>query len=693
MNIESLYIVPKEKGCGTLFVTLGLMEILKRSYTSVAFFKPVMKLEEGKRDSDIETLLQLYGMKQSYEECCGLGLESCEEMLAEGREDALYEELIARYEKLKSKYDFVLCMGFMDSRLLEFAQYDLNVEIAKNFSSALVGLLNGGGKAVEELEEEIEIWSRSLAQEGMEPFAFFVNRVDTMLCPLKKGMKSSVPCLSIPYHEELDRPTVMDLLEATDSETVHARESIKLQQSVANIKVAAMRPEHFLEYLEDGDLVIVPADRCDILLAILGSEHARGFATASAVIIVGDMEVASRIRALIEADPDFAVVLARSKNETMEVTKRALNATARITARHSRKIALALGHFSTHVESSLIECSLKRSINSIVTPAMFLHRLFKRAASDKKRIVLPESSDDRILQAAEIAIKRGFADITLLGEEKRIYQRAKSLGIDLSAAQIVDPSQRSLLERLAARFYELRRHKGITYEMAQDTLHNLSYFATMMIAEGLADGMVSGATHTTRETVLPALEIFKTKEGIDIVSSLFFICLDTRVLVYADCAIVVEPDSAKLAQIAVSSAETASLFGIEPVVALLSYSSGESGVGEEVEKVREAAQIAMKMRPDIPIEGPLQYDAAIDPEVAAIKMPKSKVAGRANVFIFPDLNTGNNTYKAVQRSTGAIAIGPVLQGLSRPVNDLSRGCSVEDIVSTIAITAIQAASL
>jgi len=325
-----------------------------------------------------------------------------------------------------------------------------------------------------------------------------------------------------------------------------------------------------------------------------------------------------------------------------------------------------------------------------VTPTMFLHRIFAKAAADRKRVVLPESTDERILQAAESAQRRKIAEVILLGKEEQVRNRAGILGVDLSGVTIVDPDTHPKRERFAQDFYELRKHKGVTPETARDAMANVTYFATMMVYEGEADAMVSGATHTTRETVLPALQIIKTKPGIDIVSSVFFMCLDTRVLVYGDCAIVPDPNPKELAQIAVESAETARAFGIEPVVAMLSYSTGNSGVGADVEKVREATKLAQRMRPDLLIEGPMQYDAAIDPEVGRRKMPGSKVAGRATVFIFPDLNTGNNTYKAVQRATGAIAVGPVLQGLRKPVNDLSRGCSVEDVVSTVAISAIQA---
>jgi len=321
---------------------------------------------------------------------------------------------------------------------------------------------------------------------------------------------------------------------------------------------------------------------------------------------------------------------------------------------------------------------------------MFEYKLFERARVNKKRIVLPESSDERILRAAEIILRRGVADIILIGTEEEIKENYLRLGLDLSKATIIDHLNSKLMQEFTEAFYEQRKEKGLTKEAAKDAMGHVNYFGTMMVHLGYADGMVSGAIHSTGETIRPALQIIKTKPNISIVSSVFFMCLKTKVLVYGDCAVNQDPDALALSQIAISSAETAEAFGITAKVAMLSYSTGDSGTGADVDKVREATKLLKEQKPELLVEGPIQYDAAVNKKVALTKLPNSKVAGEATVFIFPDLNTGNNTYKAVQRSSDAIAIGPVLQGLNKPINDLSRGCLVADIVNTVAITAIQA---
>jgi phosphate acetyltransferase len=322
---------------------------------------------------------------------------------------------------------------------------------------------------------------------------------------------------------------------------------------------------------------------------------------------------------------------------------------------------------------------------------MFQYGLVSKAKANKKHIVLPEGTDKRILQAAASLVDQNVVDITLLGKKEEILAMATKSGILLNEnVKIIDTSESEYYEDFWKTYYELRKHKNITEEMARDALADVSYFGTMMVYKGLADGMVSGAAHTTAHTIIPALQFVKTRPGVSTVSSCFFMCLDDHVSVFADCAVVVNPNADQLAEIAISSADSAKAFGIEPKVALLSYSSGTSGTGIEVDKVREATNKAKAKRPDLKIEGPIQYDAAVDPGVAKSKMPNSEVAGKASVLIFPDLNTGNNTYKAVQRETGALAIGPMLQGLNKPVNDLSRGCTVEDIFNTVVLTAIQA---
>jgi phosphate acetyltransferase len=349
-----------------------------------------------------------------------------------------------------------------------------------------------------------------------------------------------------------------------------------------------------------------------------------------------------------------------------------------------------LGAFETHINIAALENRIEVVHSRRVTPIMFEYKLIERAKADRKHIVLPEGEEERILRASEILLRRGVADITLLGNPDEINNKIGALSLNLDEIQIIDPMVSDLRTDFAQTYYDLRKHKGISEEMAGDTVTDVSFFGTLMVHKDLADGMVSGAVHTTGETILPALQIIRTQPGFAVVSSVFLMCLADRVLVYGDCAVNPDPNAEQLAEIAISSAETAAIYGIEPRIAMCSYSTGESGKGAEVDKVRQATRIVRERRPDLKIEGPIQYDAAVDAGVARTKLPKSEVAGKATVFIFPDLNTGNNLYKAVQRSANAVAIGPVLQGLNKPVNDLSRGCTIADIVNTVAITAIQA---
>jgi phosphate acetyltransferase len=325
---------------------------------------------------------------------------------------------------------------------------------------------------------------------------------------------------------------------------------------------------------------------------------------------------------------------------------------------------------------------------------MFEYSLVEKAASNRQHIVLPEGLGERILSATDIILRRGIADITLLGKEDEIRTKASKLNLNIEGAQIIDTCASEYYDDFVATYFDIRKHRGIVMDVARDRMCDPTYFGTMMVHKGLADGMDSGSITTTAQTIRPAFEFVKTKPGVSVVSSIFIMCLQSKILAFGDCAVVPNPDARQLAEIALSSAETAQIFGIEPRVALLSYSTGISGSGQDVDKVIQATAIAKELMVErglnYPLEGPLQYDAAFDPSVARLKMPDSEVAGQATVFVYPDLNTGNNTYKAVQRAAHAVAMGPVLQGLNKPVNDLSRGCTVQDIVDTVALTAIQA---
>ena len=366
----------------------------------------------------------------------------------------------------------------------------------------------------------------------------------------------------------------------------------------------------------------------------------------------------------------------------------------RIEPTDAKRIATALGWFSKYVSVGELTKRVVSQRSHKITPRMFEYSLVAKASSNKQHIVLPEGMGERILNATDIILRRGIADLTLLGKVDEIKAKASKLNLNIEGATIIDPVKSANYDDFVQTYFDIRKHRGIVMDVARDRMSDPTYFGTMMVHKGLADGMVSGSITTTAQTIRPAFEFIKTKPGVSVVSSIFIMCFQSKVLAFGDCAVVPNPDARQLAEIAISSAETAKIYGIEPRVALLSYSTGISGSGEDVEKVAEATAIARQMMRehglDFPLDGPLQYDAAFDPEVAALKSPDSAVAGQATVFIFPDLNTGNNTYKAVQRAANAVAMGPVLQGLNKPVNDLSRGCTVQDIVDTVALTAIQA---
>ena len=492
----------------------------------------------------------------------------------------------------------------------------------------------------------------------------------------------------LPEEPVLSAPSVAELRDAVDG-TLIGGDVALLSREVLGVLVAGMTAEHVLERLTEGAAVITPGDRSDVVLAVVSAHAAEGFPSLSAIILNGGLELHSSIAALV-AGLRLRLPIIATAGGTYETASRVAWTRGRVTADSQRKIDTALALMDTHVDTADLLAQLAIPIPTVTTPQMFTYQLLDRARADRKRIVLPEGEDDRILKAAGRLLQRGVAELTILGDEGQIRARASELGLDVSAAAVLDPRTSELCDQFAEQYSQLRKHKGVTVEQAREIIHDVSYFGTMLVHNEMVDGMVSGAMHTTAHTVRPAFEIIKTLPDVSTVSSIFLMCLADRVLAYGDCAIVPDPTSEQLADIAISSARTAAQFGIEPRVAMLSYSTGTSGTGADVEKVRAATELVRKRQPDLLVEGPIQYDAAVEPSVAKTKMPDSEVAGHATVLIFPDLNTGNNTYKAVQRSAGAIAIGPVLQGLNKPVNDLSRGALVEDIVNTVAITAIQA---
>lgn len=691
MAVKSLFIASLEPKAGSLIVSMGIMQLLKSRQENVAFFRPIV---EHKDDSDIHFMMKHFNLAQSYDEAYGFEIEEAEELLSNNRYHYLIASLIAKYRSLEARYDFVLIEGLNRDRFTKALEFNINHSIAKNLQSPYISVINGKDKSFSDIRQEIQIERATLVREHIEPIAIFANRLDEKRYQklLNKCLKHTIPTFFLPEIEELDMPTVGEIMHALSCELLLG-ESSDLDRIVRQSKIAAMNVEHLLGRIEDGDLIIVPGDRLDVILAVLTANYSKDFPSIAGILLSGNLRPPKEFLKLIFGLRFFNIPILAIKDDTYKSMMRVNQVPARIRPNRERKTSLAMGCFMNNIDTEILTQRVMSSVSLVTTPEMFEYSLYERANLERKRIVLPESSDERILRAAEILLRRDVVELILLGSVTRIQDRASGLGLDISKARIINPFDSALMQSYTQKFLAMRAHKGLTLEAAQDAMEHETYFATMMVQEGDADGMVSGAIHTTQDTIRPALQIIKTTPDISLVSSLFLMCLETKVLVYADCAVNQDPSAEDLAQIAIASAKSALSFGIEPRIAMLSYSTGDSGKGDDVEKVRRATKIVKKLHPDLLVEGPIQYDAAIDPKIAKKKLPDSKVAGQATVYIFPDLNTGNNTYKAVQRSSNAIAIGPILQGLKKPVNDLSRGCEIADIVNTVLITAIQAQEL
>lgn len=693
MNLKSLYLTPQEELTGSLAVTTGIMQLLRGKFQKVAFFRPIIK-DEINDDNDINFILDYFSLEMKSSDTYGMTVSSAMELISNGKMHEMIEILIKKFKKLEKKYDFVFIKGITKSQFTNSIDGDINLIIAKNLGIHYISVLNGYEKDIEVIEEEVNIDALSIQNEQCPHFATFVNRVDSSkidkLHKKLNRMKKKFELFIIPDIKKLDSPTVGQIKKELNCKVLFGDEE-KLNTVIAGNKIAAMTIENLLQRIEDRDLVIVPGDRSALIMALLLSIHSKNATKISAILLTGDLKFTKTIKKILDGLENIAIPILTTKDDTYKTANKVNKVKAVMKSTSTSQIALALGNFFDSVESSKIVDKLNSQATTTMTPIMFEYRLFERAKEDKKTIILPEGTDERILRATEILLLRDIVNIIILGDEDNIHHEANILGIDISKVIIIDPHTYVHSDKFADILYDLRKHKGLTKAIAHDLIcSDYNVFATMMVHLGYADGMVSGAVGSTANTVRPALQIIKTQTGTSIVSSLFFMCLDTKVLVYADCALNQDPTAHELAQIAISSAATAKSFGIEPKIAMLSYSTGDSGSGEDVDKVKKATKLVKKMDPTLLVEGPIQYDAAIDKDVAKKKLPNSKVAGVANVFIFPDLNTGNNTYKAVQRSSNALAIGPVLQGLNKPINDLSRGCLVDDIVNTVAITAIQA---
>lgn len=691
--LTSLYVAGAEPGSGKSVVVLGMMETLSSINRKVGFFRPVIPRNGGKDDLT-NLIASRYDLPLEGEMLYGCTEETARTLVAEGRYGDLLKLIISKYKVVEQHSDLVLCAGTDFTGLTSHLEFNFNADMANNLGSMMIPVVKGYGRSVDETIDSVRVLQESLDDRGCDILALMVNRVpakelqEIQQRALEVLTKSEM-VFTLPEHPSLEKPTVGEIGRTLNAQCL-CGEGNPLNQVVAHYKVAAMQVQNFLDHIEDGSLIITPGDRSDIILASLVADASTAYPRIAGLLLTGGMGPAPQVQKLLEGQIRSRVAILMTAGDTFTTALRTSKVEATMLPGDERKIAASLGLFETQVDMNELRRRVKLRRSKRVTPLMFEFELIQRAKANKQRIVLPEGIDERILRAAEILTLRDVVDIVLLGEPERVLRRIKMLGLKLDQVEIIDPARSELLDAYAKAYYELRKHKGISEEMAHDAMEDVSYFGTMMVQHGDADGMVSGAVHTTQHTIRPGFEIIRTKPDALIVSSVFFMCLADRVLVYGDCAVNPNPNSEQLADIAISAALTAQAFGVEPRVAMLSYSTGASGKGADVERVRQAVRIARERRPDLKLEGPIQYDAAVDASVARSKMPDSEVAGQATVFIFPDLNTGNNTYKAVQRSAGAVAIGPVLQGLNKPINDLSRGCTVTDIVNTVAITAIQA---
>lgn len=693
---KNLYLTTTEPRSGKSAIALGLMQLLMRDIRKVGFFRPIINTpSKDVRDHDINLIQSQFHLDMEYEEAFAFTLQEAKDLLNTGKQDLLFETILKKYKEIEAKCDFVLCEGSDFQDTATAFEFDINAEIAANLGAPLLLIANGYRKTAQEVVSSTQLALDSYEDKSVDILATIINRAAP---EIDQGLGQELSCTTctdkpmlvyvIPEEDTLGKPTMSDVKKWLQATPLYGED--RMENLISDNLVAAMQIGNFLDYINHGSLVITPGDRSDIILSSLASRLSSNFPDIAGILLTGGIYPSKNVLRLIDGWTGVPMPVMLSKEHTYRTTRTVDSLYGKIEPDNPKKIATALGIFEANVNTEELRLRLVETKSTKVTPRMFEYSLVEKAKANKQRIVLPEGSSDRVLRGADILLRRGVCDLTILGEPSKLSAKASELGLDLSTAELINPPTAENLEDYAATYFELRKHKGITEEQAKDALSDPTYYATMMVQKDHAAGMVSGSITTTQQTILPAFQIIKTKPGASIVSSVFLMCLRDRVLVYGDCAVNPNPNAQQLAEIALSSAETARIFGIEPKVALLSYSTGASGKGDEVEKVREATKLAKERWPELLLEGPLQYDAAIDPDVATTKMPDSKVAGQATVFIFPDLNTGNNTYKAVQRSAQAVAIGPVLQGLNKPVNDLSRGCTITDIVNTVAITAIQA---
>ena len=691
---KNVFIATSEPYCGKSIIVIGLINMLLAKTKKVGYFKPIINADpKEKKDDHIAAITEYFGLSVNYEDAFAFTRSQALQMIQNRSQGEMIDIIISKFKKLEEAYDFTVVEGsdFVGEGIA--FEFDANISVAKNLASPVIIVISGENKTTAQIvTSAITVFQNFRARE-VQVLAVVVNKVHAVQAEdvkqlLTTQLSKEIITAVVPLEKSLKSPTMGEINESLGGKLLFGEDQLGNQAD--HFITGAMQVPNFLAYLKENVVIVTPGDRGDIIISSLQANLSTNYPKISGIVLSAGFEPEEPLMRLIQGSPSIVPIIS-VKTGTFETSAKLGAIQSRITPRNRKKIQLAIDVFEKYVDVKALDEKMITFKPEGITPHMFQYQLTKWARSVIKHIVLPEGNEDRILKAAARLIDQKIVELTLLGDPVEIAASVKRLGLalNLNRIRIIDPVKSEYYEDYVQTFYELRKHKNIELEMARDTMTDVSYFGTMMVYKGHADGMVSGAVHTTQHTIRPALQFVKTKPGISVVSSVFFMCLPDRVCVFGDCAVNPNPTAEQLSEIAISSAESAQRFGIEPRVAMLSYSSGTSGEGEEVEKVRRATEIVKQKRPDLRVEGPIQYDAAVDPVVASQKLPESEVAGKATVLIFPDLNTGNNTYKAVQRETGALAIGPMLQGLNKPVNDLSRGCTVDDIFNTVIITAIQ----
>lgn len=692
---KSIYITTIESNSGKSLVSLGILRMMLNKSSKVGYFRPIInKPENSAYDSHTYTALKYFNLEMDYKDCFSYEQNEIVALMGEGKTDEIIQNIIEKHKKLEEIYDYVLIEGTDFSGDGGFTEVDVNLMIAKNLGVPVLIVGAGNGKKKKEFINTMVLTYKSFIKKEVAVIGLIANKIEKdELAFILKGLKEKIPnevhVDVIPKIDFLAYPTLKEVVEVLQGKVLFGKQF--LDNSIESFSIGAMQLRNYLTRIKENSLVITPGDRADIILGALQANASTNYPKISGIILTGNLLPEDSILKLIEGVQATVPVIS-VEGGTFDISNKIGAVNPKIYATNRKKILLALDTFDNYVDVNRLSSMLSSFSSDKLTPSMFQYNLLQKAKANRKHIVLPEGNDERIIEAAARLQLLNIVDLTLLGDRTSIQQKSDQLGLQINLDQIniLNPEDSIHNDAFAKTLYEARKHKGMTETTALDLTRDVSYYGTLMIMNGLADGMVSGAIHTTMHTIKPALQIIKTKPGVSVVSSVFFMCLSDRVSVMGDCAVNPNPNAEELAEIAISSAASAKAFGIEPKIAMLSYSSGSSGIGEEVEKVRKATEIVKKLHPELKIEGPIQYDAAVDMSVAKTKLPNSEVAGQASVFIFPDLNTGNNTYKAIQRETGALAIGPMLQGLNKPVNDLSRGCTVDDIFNTVLLTAIQA---